>query len=70
MKEWYLVWKKPDNQIIDHEALAVLHVMFSMVGPRISAIKNTTRKFRTVTRAPLHQFTAVVDAAVQHKHQH
>jgi hypothetical protein len=41
-----------------------------MVSPRISAMKNTTRKLRTVTRAPLHQFTAVVDAAVQNKHQH
>jgi hypothetical protein len=68
-----LVWKKPGNQIIEHEALTGLYVMFSMVGPRISAFKNTTRKLRTVTRAPLCQFTAVVDAAdaaVQHKKQH
>ncbi len=57
-----MVWKKQDSQIIDHEALTGLYVMFSMVGPRSSAFKNTSRQLRTVTIAPLHQFTAVVDA--------
>ncbi len=54
--------EKTRQPIIEHEALTGLYVMFSMVGPRISAIKNTTRKLRTVTIAPLHKFTAVVDA--------